>query len=160
MLMRTYTNSHKNTRTHIHVFMHIHRYPRLYTPAYVNTYIHTCAPTYADAHTYVYTHTCRRTHKRAYTCIRKHVHAYTPILIHAYICKDTHTQALEYTDCISVKGYDSLDGCPGYDTKQSNGVAPVMLGLWGIRITPSLPWLPDPLLHGGVARMRSCLWVK
>ena len=35
--------------------------------------------------------------------------------------------------------------CPGYDTKQSDGEVPVMLGLWGIRSTPSLPLLPGPL---------------
>ena len=35
--------------------------------------------------------------------------------------------------------------CPAYDTKQSDGKVPVMLGLWGIRSTPSLPLLPGPL---------------
>ena len=35
--------------------------------------------------------------------------------------------------------------CPGYDTKQSNGEVQAMLGLWGIRNTPSLPLLPGPL---------------
>ena len=29
--------------------------------------------------------------------------------------------------------------CPGYDTKQSDGEIPVMLELWGMRSTPSLP---------------------
>ena len=41
--------------------------------------------------------------------------------------------------------------CPGYDTKQSDGEDPVMLGLWGIGRTPSLPSLPGPLWHGMVA---------
>ena len=31
----------------------------------------------------------------------------------------------EYTKCISVE-------CPRYDTKQSDGEAPVMLDLWGM----------------------------
>ena len=35
--------------------------------------------------------------------------------------------------------------CPEYDTKQSNGEVPVMLGPWGIRSTLSLPLLPGPL---------------
>ena len=35
--------------------------------------------------------------------------------------------------------------CPGYDTKQSNAEVPVMLELWGMRSTSSLPSLPDPL---------------
>ena len=33
---------------------------------------------------------------------------------------------------------------PVYDTKQSNGVAPVMQELWGMWSTPSLPLLPGP----------------
>ena len=34
---------------------------------------------------------------------------------------------------------------PGYDTKRSDGEAPVMLGLWGMWSTPSLPLLPGSL---------------
>ena len=34
---------------------------------------------------------------------------------------------------------------PGYDTTQSDGDVPVMLELWGMRNTPSLPLLPGPL---------------
>ena len=41
--------------------------------------------------------------------------------------------------------------CPGYDIKQSDGEAPVMLELWGMRSTPSLPLLPCPLWPGVVA---------
>ena len=41
--------------------------------------------------------------------------------------------------------------CPGYDIKQSDGEVPVMLELWGIQSTPSLPSLPDPLWPGVVA---------
>ena len=35
--------------------------------------------------------------------------------------------------------------CPGYDTKQFDSEVPVMLGLWGMWSTPSLPLLPGPL---------------
>ena len=35
--------------------------------------------------------------------------------------------------------------CPGYYTTQSDGEASVMLEIWEIRSTPSLPSLPDPL---------------
>ena len=35
--------------------------------------------------------------------------------------------------------------CPGYDTKKTDGEAPVMLELWRIRNTPLLPLLPGPL---------------
>ena len=42
--------------------------------------------------------------------------------------------------------------CPGYDTKQSDGEAPVMLELWVMLwvICPALPSLPDPLWPGVV----------
>ena len=43
--------------------------------------------------------------------------------------------------------------CPVYDTKQSDGEAPVMLELWGMRTTPSLPSLPGPLWPGVVVSM-------
>ena len=36
-------------------------------------------------------------------------------------------------------GNDSLNKCPVYDTKQSDCEASVMLGLWGMQSTPSLP---------------------
>ena len=50
----------------------------------------------------------------------------------------------EYTDCISAEGKDFPDECPAYDTKQSDGEAPVMLELWGMQNTPPLPLLSGP----------------
>ena len=41
--------------------------------------------------------------------------------------------------------------CPRYDTKQSDGEVPVMLGPWGIWSALSLPLLPGPLWPGMVA---------
>ena len=52
--------------------------------------------------------------------------------------------AEEYTDSFSTE-------CPGYDTKQSDGEVPVILELWGMRSTSSLPSLPGPLWPGMVA---------
>ena len=40
---------------------------------------------------------------------------------------------------------------PGYDTKPSDGKVPVMLELWGIQSTPSLPSLLGPLWSKMVA---------
>ena len=37
--------------------------------------------------------------------------------------------ASEYTECISAEGLDSPNECPGYNTKQSDCKAPVMLEL-------------------------------
>ena len=41
--------------------------------------------------------------------------------------------------------------CPIYDTKQPDGEVPIMLELWGMRSTPSLPSLPSLLWPGVVA---------
>ena len=49
------------------------------------------------------------------------------------------------------RGKTPTNECPGYDTKQSDGESPVMLELWGMRSTPSLPSLPGPLWPGMVA---------
>ena len=40
---------------------------------------------------------------------------------------------------------------PGYDTKQSDGDVPVMLELWGMQSTLSLPSLPRPIWPGRLA---------
>ena len=57
----------------------------------------------------------------------------------------------EYSDWISTEGLDSSNECPKYDIKQSDGKAPVMLELWGMRTTPLLPLFPGPLCFGVVA---------
>ena len=44
--------------------------------------------------------------------------------------------------------------CPGYDIKQSDDEAPVMLELWEMWSTPSLPLLAGPLRPGVVAPNR------
>ena len=48
--------------------------------------------------------------------------------------------------------------CPGYDTKQSDGEVPVMLELWGMQTTPSLPLLPGPFWPGMVAPDRALIY--
>ena len=52
--------------------------------------------------------------------------------------------------------------CPGYDTKQSDGKAPIMLELWGMQSTPSLPLLPGLHWPGMIApdRALSMGWKK
>ena len=54
-----------------------------------------------------------------------------------------------------LRGKTPPSGCPGYDTKQSDGEVPVMLGLWGMGSPPSLPLLPGPLWLGMVAHDRA-----
>ena len=53
------------------------------------------------------------------------------VLCHTHDNLAQSAGAVECTDCISVKGYDSLNECPGYDIKQSNGEGPFA---WGCRI--------------------------
>ena len=53
------------------------------------------------------------------------------------------------------RGVSSPNECPVYDTKQSNGEVPVMLALWRMRSTPSLPSLPGPLWPGVVESDRT-----
>ena len=45
-----------------------------------------------------------------------------------------------------------------YDTNQSDGEVPLMLGLWGMRNTPSLPSLPGPLWAGVVATDKDLIY--
>ena len=40
---------------------------------------------------------------------------------------------------------------PGYEIKQSGGEVPIMLDLWRMQSTPSLPSLPGLLLSGVMA---------
>ena len=56
----------------------------------------------------------------------------------------------------------SPNECPGYDTKQSDDEVPVMLELWRMRSTPSLPLLPVPHWPGIVApdRALSMGWIE
>ena len=54
-----------------------------------------------------------------------------------------------------VRHPTTTNECPGYNTKQSNGEVPVILELWGMRSTPSLPSLPDPLWPGVVVPFRA-----
>ena len=52
---------------------------------------------------------------------------------------------------IQSAGRGASNECPGYDTKQSDGKAPVMLELWVMQHSPWLPSLPGPLWPGVIA---------
>ena len=65
------------------------------------------------------------------------------------------TGSVKYTDCISAVGLDPHPNeCPRYDTKQSDSEVSIILKLWEMRSTPSLPSLPGPLWPGVVASDR------
>ena len=53
--------------------------------------------------------------------------------------------AVKHTDCISAERQDYPNDCPGYGTKQFDGEGTVMLELWGMQSTNSLPSLPGPI---------------
>ena len=53
--------------------------------------------------------------------------------------------------CRLVRSPPLPNVCPGYDTKQSDGEVSVMLELWGMQSTPSLPLHSGPLWPGMVA---------
>ena len=54
--------------------------------------------------------------------------------------------AVKYTDCISVERQYPTNEWPGYEIKPSDGKAPVVLELWEMQGTPTLPSLSGPLL--------------
>ena len=60
-------------------------------------------------------------------------------------------KVVEYTDLIFAEWEDLTNKYPIYDTKQFDGEVPIMLELWGMRSTHSLPSLPGPLWSGFVA---------
>ena len=84
---------------------------------------------YIHTHTYIY---ISNTHARAHT----HTHTFTKL-----------AGAVEYTDYTTAGGVRPRPRhkeCPGYDTKQSDEVS-VMLELWAMWSTSSLPSLRDPI---------------
>ena len=77
--------------------------------------------------------------------IKRHTKIDTPFDKESKLLFAQSAGAVEYTYCTSEEGVrPPPHDCPGYDTKQSNGEAPVMLELWGMRSTPSLP---SPQVH-------------
>ena len=58
--------------------------------------------------------------------------------------------AVEYTSCIFSEELDSLNECPGYETKQSDLEAPVMLEHWEMPSRHFLSLIPGPFWPGVV----------
>ena len=58
--------------------------------------------------------------------------------------------AVEYTGSLQ-RSKTPPNECSRYDIKQSDSEVPVILELWGMWSTPSLPLLPGPLSPGVVA---------
>ena len=82
-------------------------------------------------------------------------------MVHLYplsgYSKVLYIYILNHTDYHLCRGIRPPNECPGCRTKQSAGEATVMLELWGMQSTPSLPLQPGSLCPGVVApdRVRS-----
>ena len=85
------------------------------------------------------------------------VHNYVCVCMNIYIHKDCpvvwgcRIHKLHLCGRVRVP----TNECPGYDTKQSDSEVPVMLELWGMWNTCSLPLPPGPLWPGIVAPDRA-----
>ena len=99
---------------------------------------------------------CTHTHTHTHTHTDTHTHIY----IYIYSYRHTSTSHCEYDlvgwgyriHCLHLcRGIRPHNEYPGYDTKQSDGGATVMLERWWIRSTSLLPSLPGPLWHRVVA---------
>ena len=64
--------------------------------------------------------------------------------------------SVEYTYC---RGLRLSQWVSWYDTKQSDGEAPVMLELCGMQNTPLLQSLPDPLWPGPIYGVLILKWI-
>ena len=84
-----------------------------------------------------------------YILITVYENAYLTLIHHLHLLKDLFSQsagAVEFSDYNSAEEYDPPPNeCPAYDTKQSDREIPVMLELWGMWSTPSLPLFPGPV---------------
>ena len=80
-------------------------------------------------------------------CVYIYTHTHTPPkIIHCSISWGCRILQLHL-----CRGVRTSNKCPRYDTKQSDGEASVILELWGIWSTLSLPLLPAPLWPGVIA---------
>ena len=87
---------------------------------------------------------------------REDIH-FTKIVVYKFIWHQSRPQhfflpcrlGLDNTLTAPLQRSKTPNECPVYDTKQSDGQVQVLLGLWGIRSTSSLPWLPGLLWSGG-----------
>ena len=158
--MHAHRNTHQHTHTHTcgYEHTHIHLYRRVnahaYTHAQILTHIHRC--THRNAHSHAHTHAYTWTqYTRSDTPAHTYIHTY--IHVHTHTCPLTHTNTIPvgWGNCIHrlhlYSGVGLPNKCPGYDTKQSDGEAPVTLELWGNTEYPSLQSLLGPLQPGVVA---------
>ena len=89
----------------------------------------------------------------------RHVFPFVYLVYHEYTVAQS-ARAVEYTDYFSAERYPPQPNvCSGYDIKQSDGDVPVMLEVWEMRNTPSLPRLPGSTQLGS-NKTKLCTYAK
>ena len=130
----TYTLKHKWTYIHIKADIYTHTHENEHVQIYARN--HLCIQIHTK--TLMYTH--KQTHENR--CILESMH------IPTYARKHMLTQSVSAANTQTAspqRGKTPAKEYPGYDTKQSDGEVPVMLELWEMRSTPSLPSHPGPI---------------
>ena len=140
-----YIYIYTHTHTHIHIYIYIYICTQnvyvcicVYIYIYIYIYAHkTCMYVYIYIYIYIYTYT-----KCVCVCVYE-IYIYIAALREICpVCWGCRIHRLHL--CRVVKNLPPKR-VSWYDTKQSDGEVPVMLKLWGMRRTPSLPSLPGPL---------------
>ena len=93
---------------------------------------------------------------RVHTCIHASAHSYARACKKKKKKKNQRSSQTINWGCrihqvLPCRGIKPHSKCPVHETKQSDGEDPVMLELWGMQSTPSLPSLPVPLWSRVVA---------
>ena len=101
------------------------------------------------------------THTHTYICVNICICLCIYVCTYIYVCTHIYTYAHTHYICSVGLGCrmhwlflcsgvrlfpppTTANECPGHDSKQSGGEIPVILELWRMRSTPSLPLLPGP----------------
>ena len=152
-----YIHIHTDAHTHIYTCMYTHTHTVMDADTYTYTVTHVwkgvqmCIYIYIYIHIYTNVHTRNtRTLIRTYICTHTHTHAHARTLkhtcdyIHMHAPKNIHARA-QSARAVECTDTPTLNECPGYDTKLSDGEALVMLELWGMQSSLLLPTLPGSL---------------
>ena len=117
---------------------------------YIYTYLYVCMCVHMYVCVYIYIYIYVYIHIYIYMCVYIYIYIYIICMCMYIYCPVSRNWRIHrLLLCRGVR--PPRNECPGYDTKQSDGEVPVMLELWGIRSTPSLPSLPGPFCPWVVA---------
>ena len=112
----------------------------IYPSFYMNVCLFVNLSFYLSVYLYMSVCICRSIY--LYDCLSHSIHTYLSLLVSISFVYGCRIHRLHL--CSGVR--PTHNGFPGYNTKQSDGEVPVMLGLWGMQCTPSLTLLPGSTL--------------